>query len=146
METALLSIEGNIQVNLSSGARSLTPPPEPGWKRVAAGRTSHQRIATFQTPPPPTLLEVGMKGNGRGWLLRLMAGSLRVALFFFNDAPVLARPLLKMKPERRRNRTGGNPCPDAALQPASSVRSTAGVSVFSSTLETDWAPSAFSPH
>lgn len=88
-------------------------------------------------------LEVRIKGNGRGRLLSLMAASLRVALF--NDAPVLARPSLKMKLERMQ-RTGRKLCPDDALYPASSVRSTVGVSAFFSTLETDWAPSAFSPH
>lgn len=91
----------------------------------------------------PNSLEVRIKGNGRGRLLSLMAKSLRVALF--NDAPVLARPSLKMKLKRMR-RTGKELCPDADLYPASSVRSTVGASVFSSTLETDWAPSAFSPH
>lgn len=53
-----------------------------------------------------------MKGNGRGRLFSLMAERLRVALF--NDAPVLARPSLKMKLERTR-RTGRKLCPDAAL-------------------------------
>lgn len=86
METAILSIKGNIQVNLSSAARSLTPPPDPEWKRVCVVAVCRllDRLLTRGLRllnSPPTLLEVGMKVNGRGCLLHLMAGSLRVALF-----------------------------------------------------------------